>query len=96
MSRALFFIAACVGLVGCSSTLPTLQTVKVAVPVPCQVTEPQRPVMPTEHLPPRVKLDPFVRAAQAEIGLREGYEGELRAALQACTSPLQPGEPKPP
>lgn len=65
----------------------TVQTVKVAVPVPCLATEPARPVMPTDLLLPGVSLDRFVQAAIAEIERREGYEGRLVAALQSCITP---------
>ena len=70
-------------------TVP-LQTVKVPVPIECRVQTPARPAMPIEALAPGVDLDRFVAASQAEIELREGYEGELRAALEQCTAPLHP------
>lgn len=69
----------CAAMAGCS---PTPQ--RVAVPVPCRVTIPARPIMPTESLPVDASLDAFVQAAAAEIERREGYETELRAALGAC------------
>ena len=65
----------------------TTQQVKVPVPVECRVDVPGRPAMPTEALAPGVALDSFVAASQAEIEIREGYEGELRAALTTCTAP---------
>jgi hypothetical protein len=67
-----------------------LQTVKIPVPIECRVQTPARPVMPTEALAAGVDLDRFVAASQAEIELREGYEGELRSALEQCTAPLHP------
>lgn len=82
----LLFTAA--GLAGCGS-IP-LQTIKVPVPIECRVQTPARPAMPTEALAPGVDLDRFVAASQAEIELREGYEGEMRAALEQCTAPLHP------
>ena len=72
-------IAACVLLAGCST-----QVQRVAVPVPCRVAIPARPIMPTESLPVDASLDAFVQAAAAEIERREGYETQLRAALGAC------------
>lgn len=57
---------------------------RVAVPVPCRVTMPARPLMPTESMPVDAALDAFVQAAAAEIERREGYEQELRAAIGAC------------
>lgn len=66
-------------LAGCA---PQVQ--RVAVPVPCRVAIPARPIMPTESLPVDASLDAFVQAAAAEIERREGYEMQLRAALDAC------------
>ena len=63
------------------------EPVRVAVPVPCRVAMPARPQMPTEALAPDVSLDDFVAAAAAEIERREGYELQLRAALEACQAP---------
>lgn len=57
---------------------------RIAVPVPCRVALPQRPQMPTEALTPDAALDDFVAAAAAEIERREGYELQLRAALESC------------
>ena len=77
-------------LAGCAAP-PALrvQQVNVPVPVPCQETEPPRPAMPTEALAADVTLDAFAAAAIAEIERREGYEGQLRAALAACTAPVE-------
>ncbi|RYF80357.1 MAG: hypothetical protein EOO29_14170 [Comamonadaceae bacterium] len=85
-------VLACVVLAGCPSTMPrtTVQTVSVPVPVECRVHEPARPALPTEALRSgQVSLDAFVAAAAAEIEAREGYELELRAALQACARSMQ-------
>lgn len=80
-----------VGLAGCASSPPAVrvQQVRVPVPVPCRVTEPARPLMPTEALALDAGLDAFAAAAIAEIERREGYEGELRAALTACAAPVE-------
>ena len=75
---AVLFVAA-VYLTGCTSTPQ-----RVAVPVPCRVAMPARPIMPTEALPVDASLDSFVQAAAAEIERREGYEQELRSAIGAC------------
>ncbi|WP_313906285.1 hypothetical protein [Variovorax sp. KBS0712] len=66
-----------------------IQMVKVSIPVECRVGVPARPAMPTEMLSLGVDLDRFSAAAMAEIELREGYEGELRAALAECVKPLR-------
>jgi hypothetical protein len=78
-------------LTGCATAAPEpiidVRTVNIAIPVPCREAIPDRPAMPTEALIHRPTLDEFIAAAIAEIELREGYEGQLRAALVACTAP---------
>ena len=76
----LLLVTAAALLAGCAA--PEVQ--RIAVPIPCRVALPSRPMMPTEGLPPDVTLDDFVAAAAAEIERREGYEIGLRAALDAC------------
>ncbi|ABM32376.1 conserved hypothetical protein [Paracidovorax citrulli AAC00-1] len=77
-------------LTGCAGA-PRVETVKVRVPVPveCREPVPARPVMPTEALRTGVSVDDFVRAAMAEIERREGYEGQLLVALEACRAPIE-------
>lgn len=84
--RSLALMAACVSLVGCATQL---QRVNVPVPVECRESVPERPAMPTESLVPGVEPFVLTRAALAEIDRREGYEIKLRAALLACTAPLE-------
>lgn len=77
-------------LAGCAApSAPRVQQVNVPMPVPCRESEPPRPAMPTEALDADVTLDAFAAAAIAEIERREGYEGQLRAALAACAAPLE-------
>jgi type IV pilus biogenesis protein CpaD/CtpE len=83
-------IAAAV-LAGCAGQ-PQLAAVKVPVPVECREQVPSRPAMPTEALRPAESLTTKAKALLAEIELREGYEGRLLAALQACTRPIGPVE----
>jgi hypothetical protein len=73
---------------GCNATLPILPG-RVAIPVECKEPLPQRPAMPTDNLPAEPTLDASVQAMQAEIALREGYEGQLVTALVACTRPIE-------
>jgi len=73
-------------LAGCGAI--AVRPVNVPVPLECRAETPARPAMPTENLVPGVDPDRFAAAAMAEIELREGYEGELRAALGACLKPL--------
>lgn len=80
-------LAAAVLLAGCGTAPPArieIQQVKVAVPVPCDEPEPERPNMPTEHLAGDADVDSYVQAAAAELERREGYEIALRVALQNC------------
>ena len=77
-------------LAGCAAQpAPRVQQVNVPMPVPCRESEPPRPAMPTEALDADVTLDAFAAAAIAEIERREGYEGQLRAALAACTQEME-------
>lgn len=82
-------------LAGCGTTPPRveIQRVNVAVPVECKEPIPARPVMPTEGLADTATLDQFAQAATAEIERREGYEGELLAALENCRKPIEPPRP---
>ncbi|MET3915984.1 hypothetical protein ABID97_002766 [Variovorax sp. OAS795] len=84
-------LAAMVGLAGSLAAcgMFPVQTVMVPIPVACNVDVPARPAMPTEALSPGVDLDRFSASALAEIELREGYEGELRAAIAECIKPMR-------
>lgn len=70
-------------LAGCASPGRPVQ-VRVPVPIACQVVEPARPMMDTDTVSLDAPVDELTRAMRAEIERREGYEGELRAALSAC------------
>lgn len=80
-----------VSLAGCE-TIPEIVEVRVPIAVRCEVAKPVRPRMDTEHLPLDAKVDVQSRAMRAEIERREGYEGELRTALDVCTAPSSPLE----
>lgn len=75
-------------LTGCGTMQTSVQTVKVAVPVPCDAEVPSRPIMPTDAVPLDLPRDRFAfelgRAALAEIEVRQGYEDRLLAALKSC------------
>lgn len=84
-------LAAAVLLAGCGAAPPArvaIQQVKLAVPVPCDEPEPERPNMPTEHLSRDADVDAYVKAAAAEIERREGYEIQLRSVLANCRRSL--------
>ncbi|SIQ01415.1 hypothetical protein SAMN05880557_101519 [Pseudacidovorax sp. RU35E] len=83
MRRAALLGVSAALLAGCVLGPPA--RVNVPVPVECHAKEPKLPPMPTDHLPWGVDVDRWVAAAQAELLLRDGYEGELRAALRECT-----------
>lgn len=70
-------------LSGCAGT-PEAIEVRVPVPVACEVDEPARPALGIDTLPPDAPLDVLVRNLRADHDVRDGYEGELRAALKAC------------
>lgn len=78
-----------IGLPGCATPTPVVPA-RVVVPVPCQEPTPERPAMPTESLSPEATLDAYVAAAEAEIQRRDGYEGQLRTALESCRKPATP------
>lgn len=71
-------------LAGCGAVPPNVVTVDRAVPVPCDVEEPARPVLAIDSLPEGLPVDVQARHLRADHTLRDGYEGELRAALKAC------------
>jgi hypothetical protein len=91
VALAAVLLSAC----GASPPKVKIQTVKVAVPVPCQEPEPARPSMPTEHLAGDTDVDAYVQAAAAEIERREGYELQLVTALSNCKQPLSASTPAP-
>lgn len=70
-------------LAGCS-TPPELVEVAVPVPVACEVAEPARPALAVDTMPTGLPVDVQARHLRADHDLRDGYEGELRAALKAC------------
>jgi hypothetical protein len=85
--KVLCVVLACLWLSGCDTLRNTVQ-IRVPVPVACQEPEPERPVMPTEALRPGVDEFTFTISAQAEIEVREGFEGRLLTALRACRTPI--------
>ncbi|MDM0011997.1 hypothetical protein QTH87_06030 [Variovorax sp. J22P168] len=87
-SMAIAWLVAMVAVSGCVTTSGAV--VKIPVPVECRVQTPSRPAMPTELLVPGLALDRFAASALAEIEIREGYELELRAVVDACTAPVAP------
>ncbi len=93
MMRAIYLFAVCAMTAGCTTTKEAapveLQKINIAVPVPCQVAEPVRPVMPTEALAPGVPPFVLLRASLAEIDRREAYEVKLVAALASCREHLK-------
>ncbi|AVS68116.1 hypothetical protein C8245_22830 [Paracidovorax avenae] len=82
-------------LAGCTTAPPRVEVQRVNVPVPveCQEPVPARPVMPTDALRRGATVDDFARAAMAELQRRDGYEGQLLTALEACRAPINPSRP---
>ena len=94
MKIAILLIAACALLAGCAAKKHIeIQRVNVPMPVECKEPVPARPVMPTESLGATTTLDQFAQAAMAEIERHEGYEVELRTALENCRKPITPSRP---
>ncbi len=95
MIRALALVLGCALAAGCATPAQhvEVQTVKVPIPVECKEPVPARPAMPTEALRLGTTVDAFAQAAMAEIERREGYEGQLLTALQACRAPINPSRP---
>lgn len=89
--RLLCVALACL-LSGCGTMRDVVQ-VRVPVPVACVEPEPERPMMPTDALRPGVDEFTFTVTAQAEIEVREGYEGRLLTALLACRAPITTAVP---
>lgn len=85
MALRLCLLVAGAVLAGCASG-PLLVPVSTA----CGATVPERPAMPTEQFKAKPDLDALLQGALAEIEIREGYEIELRAGLEACTKPVAP------
>lgn len=96
MTRACNIWAVLIGagvLAGCAAPAPVVTPVRVPVPVACTEPVPDRPAMPTESPAARNTatwtLDAHLARLHAEVDLREGYEIQLRAALEACTRPVE-------
>lgn len=73
---------------GCAGT-PQYTRVNLPVPVECKEVVPDRPAMPTESLASGAAPWVLLRAALSEIDRREAYEIKMRAALLACTAPIE-------
>lgn len=79
----IILIAMSIMLAGCESTA-RLVTVNVPVSIACQVQEPARPGLWIDTGAMDAPHDVQVRNLRADHDARDGYEGELRAALKAC------------
>ena len=87
--RMAVLLLALASLAGCAGAPHTdVLQVRIPVPIACSEPVPERPSMPTEALRTDASLDDFARAAMAEIERREGYEGQLVAALESCRLPV--------
>jgi hypothetical protein len=85
--RLCAILAMLAALSGCAG-LPRAFNVGVPIAVACTEPVPDRPYMPTDGLVPGTDPDKFVKHAQAEIEIRDGYEDRLLSALQACRKPI--------
>jgi hypothetical protein len=75
-------------LAGCATCKPdiVIQKVEVPVSVPCVKQAVQKPSFPLQGTNPNEDIFVLTKRALAEIELRRGYEGELEAVIQGCTS----------
>ncbi len=80
--RALLLVAA-LALAGCK-TLP--ERVSVPIPVGCVKERPQRPPLVTDAELAVMSDGQFVLALGRDRVLRQGYEGELEAVVDACAA----------
>lgn len=70
-------------LTGCAVD-SRLITVNVPVAIACKVNDPARPLLWIDSGAMDAPLDVQARNLRADHDARDGYEGELRAALKAC------------
>lgn len=83
----LLLLVVMVALAGCAGLVePEPRTVRVEVPVavPCRAPAVDVPTWATASLQKNDSLQVKVRALLAERQQRQGYEAQLRAAVQAC------------
>jgi hypothetical protein len=87
---ALLLALAAAVLTGCAhNTRPDAPIVRekpVPVLVPCTATEPTKPAWIVDALPLDSDVWTQMAALRAERKQRQGYEGELVAALRSCTN----------
>jgi len=83
------FVAAVVvllvaALLGGCAAVGTTTTIEVPIPVPCEPPEVAAPALPIDSLSPEADIFEHVRALWATVERMEGYESELRTAVDAC------------
>ena len=73
-------------LAACGTTQIVYKPVPVNVPVevPCHAPDIAAPAMPTAAVAPTASMFEKTKAALAELKIRAGYEGQLKAAIAAC------------
>ena len=76
-------LLACLALAACAETPPP--TAKIAVPVDCTVTMPERPTWATDALPRDAGVYDKVKALLAEREQRIAYETKLEAVARSCS-----------
>ena len=81
---AVFFSAALGGCGTVQTTAPSVQEVAVEVQVPCKIQKPERPAFAVDALQVDAGIWQQMKALRAERLQRQGYEGELEAAIQSC------------
>ena len=81
---AVVLAVALLAMVGCAVTANPTTTVEVPIGIPCDPPEVIAPTLPIDALDPEADTFEHVRALWASIERMEGYEIELRAAIDAC------------
>lgn len=81
-------ILLCTTLVGCVTCEPCIEKppkeVKIPVPVPCQVQNPEKPTLSFPTIKEEDDIFTKVKVLLADKILQEGYTIQLETALQSC------------
>ncbi len=86
MKHALMILALALG--GCTHTDFKPQDVDIAVAQACPAIMPGVPAFPLDTISPSAPMVDKAKAFAEQNEVHLGYEGQLRAALQACIAPV--------
>lgn len=71
-------------LAGCSTAIPSVVKVNIPIGVPCKTEFIAPPVFTVDALPIGSNIWDQMAALRADRILRQGYEQQLQAAINAC------------